>query len=54
MLDVMFEAPRRKGAGRYVISDVVVRGHQNALDALDKTLPKAPPPAAEKPLEQAG
>ena len=50
MLDVMYEAPRRKNAGRYVISDAVVRGHQSALDSAEKTLPKA----ADKPLEQAG
>ncbi len=50
MLDVMYEAPRRKGAGRCVIGDAVVRGHENALDAIGK----APPKGGEKPLEAAG
>ena len=50
MLDVMYEAPRRKGAGRYVISDAVVRGHQSALDAGAKIEAKA----VEKPLDAAG
>ena len=54
MLDVMYEVPRRKGAGRFVIGDAVVRGHQNALDAGEKAAPKPPLPAAEKPLEAAG
>ena len=46
MLDVMYEAPRRKGAGRCVITDAVVRGHPGALE------PAAP--AADKPMEAAG
>jgi ATP-dependent Clp protease ATP-binding subunit ClpX len=50
MLDVMYEAPRRKNAERYVISDAVVRGHQSALDSAEKIAPKI----AEKPLEAAG
>jgi ATP-dependent Clp protease ATP-binding subunit ClpX len=50
MLDVMYEAPRRKNAERYVISDSVVRGHQSALDSAEKIQPKA----VEKPLEAAG
>ncbi len=54
MLDVMYEVPRRKGAGRYVIGDAVVRGHQNALDAGEKIAPKTPLSAADKPLEAAG
>ena len=54
MLDVMYEAPRRKSAGRYVIGDAVVRGHQSALDALEKAAPKASLSAADKPLEAAG
>ncbi len=55
MLDVMYEAPRRKSAGRYVISDTVVRGHESALAAVEKTLPRADPaPMAEKSLEEAG
>ncbi|HAL92973.1 MAG TPA: hypothetical protein DCM68_08125, partial [Verrucomicrobia bacterium] len=54
MLDVMYEAPRRRNAERYVISDTVVRGHQSALDLAEKTAPKAVPKAAEKPLEEAG
>ncbi|MGD9782233.1 MAG: ATP-dependent Clp protease ATP-binding subunit ClpX [Kiritimatiellia bacterium] len=45
MLDVMYEAPRRKGAGRCVITDAVVRGHPGALE------PAAP---ADKPMEAAG
>ena len=51
MLDVMYEAPRRKKAGRYVITDDVVRGHATALDAEEKV---APAPPAEKPLDAAG
>jgi ATP-dependent Clp protease ATP-binding subunit ClpX len=50
MLDVMYEAPRRKNAGRYVISDAVVRGHENALDSVQKSVPKP----ADAPLEAAG
>ena len=50
MLDVMYEAPRRKSAERYVISDAVVRGHQSALDVGEKIEAKA----AEKPLDAAG
>ena len=49
MLDVMFEAPRRKHAGRFIVTEAVVRGHESALAAL------APAPAkAEKPLDAAG
>ena len=49
MLDVMFEAPRRKHAGRFTVTEAVVRGHEDALAAL------APAPAkAEKPLDAAG
>lgn len=54
MLDVMYEVPRRKGAGRYVIGDAVVRGHQSALDAGEKAPAKPSLPAADKPLEAAG
>ncbi len=49
MLDVMYEAPRRKNAGRYVITDAVVRGHASALDAEEKL-----PSKADKPLDAAG
>ncbi|MDY0145070.1 MAG: ATP-dependent protease ATP-binding subunit ClpX [Kiritimatiellia bacterium] len=60
MLDVMYEAPRRKKAGRYVITEEVVLGHTSALDAEDNTpVPAAekklaPAPAAEKKLDAAG
>ncbi len=54
MLDVMYEAPRRQSAGRYVIGENVVRGHENALETLAKAAPKPAPPAADKPLEAAG
>ena len=52
MLDVMYEAPRRKSAERYVISDAVVRGHESAMDSAVKIAPKG----ADKvpPLEAAG
>ena len=52
MLDVMYEAPRRKNSTRYVISDAVVRGHENAIDALVKTETKEPEKA--KTLDAAG
>ena len=45
MLDVMYEAPRRKHAGRCVIGDDAVRGH---------AAPVAEPRADAKPLDQAG
>lgn len=51
MLDVMYEAPRRKKAGRYVITEKVVRGHINVLDVEEKTKPSAPP---SKKLDAAG
>jgi ATP-dependent Clp protease ATP-binding subunit ClpX len=54
MLDVMYEAPRRRDAGRCVITDAVVRGHQSALDAVEKNVPKAPPKPAAPPLDAAG
>lgn len=60
MLDVMYEAPRRKKAGRYVITEEVVLGHTSALDAEDNTpvaaaeKKLAPAPAAEKKLDAAG
>lgn len=60
MLDVMYEAPRRKKAGRYVITEEVVLGHTSALDAEDNTpVPAAekklaPAPATEKKLDAAG
>ena len=55
MLDVMYEAPRRKNAGRCIISDAIVRGHENALDAVEKTpAPAAPPAAAGPALDAAG
>jgi len=41
MLDVMYEAPRLKKSNRYVITDAVVRGHQNALDTAVKISSKA-------------
>ena len=50
MLDVMYEAPRRKKAGRYVITEEVVCGHTSAMDAEEKS-PAAP---AEKKLDAAG
>ena len=49
MLDVMFEAPRRKHAGRFTVTEAVVRGHETALAALAPA-----PPKAEKPLDAAG
>ena len=52
MLDVMYEAPRRKNNTRYVITDAVVRGHENAIEALVKTEPKEAEKA--KPLDAAG
>ena len=52
MLDVMYEAPRRKNSTRYVISDAVVRGHENAIDALVKIETKEPEKA--KTLDAAG
>ena len=52
MLDVMYEAPRRKNSTRYVITDAVVRGHENAIDALVKTETKEPEKA--KTLDAAG
>ena len=45
MLDVMYEAPRRKHAGRCVIGDDVVRGHEATVSE---------PRADAKPLDQAG
>jgi len=56
MLDVMYEAPRRKGGGRYVITDAVVRGHASALDGEEKKVPKPSKTAktAEKRLDAAG
>jgi len=51
MLDVMYEAPRLKKSNRYVITDAVVRGHQNALDTARK-IPARKPKAPE--LEAAG
>ncbi|MDD2240613.1 MAG: ATP-dependent protease ATP-binding subunit ClpX [Kiritimatiellae bacterium] len=50
MLDVMYEAPRRKKAGRFVITEEVVRGHVSALDAEEK-IPARP---AAKKLDAAG
>ncbi len=50
MLDVMYEAPRRKHAGRFTVTEAVVRGHESGLDALAL----APPKAADKPLDAAG
>ena len=52
MLDVMYEAPRRKNDERYVISDSVVRGHESALDSAKKIAPKATD--KDNPLEAAG
>ena len=52
MLDVMYEAPRRKNAERYVISDAVVRGHESAMDSAVKIAPKGADKAP--PLEAAG
>ena len=49
MLDVMYEAPRRKRGGRYAITEGVVRGHASALDA-EEGREAAP----EKPLDAAG
>jgi len=51
MLDVMYEAPRLKKSNRYVITDAVVRGHQNALDTAQK-IPARKPKAQE--LDVAG
>ena len=45
MLDVMYEAPRRKHAGRCVIGDDVVRGHEATVSE---------PRADAKALDQAG
>ena len=50
MLDMMYEAPRRKNGGRCVITDAVVRGHASALDTEEPSGPKA----AEKTLDAAG
>ena len=50
MLDVMYEAPRRPGGGRFVIRDDVVRGHASALSAEEK----GPGKAAGKTLDAAG
>ena len=52
MLDVMYEAPRRQNAERYVISDAVVRGHESAMDSAAKIAPKGAGKAP--PLEAAG
>ena len=52
MLDVMYEAPRRKDAARYVISDAVVRGHENALDSLVET--RTQEDGKDKSLDAAG
>ncbi len=53
MLDVMYEAPRKKKAERLVISDAVVRGHESALEALAKPAPAASK-LPDKPMEAAG
>ncbi|NLD90249.1 MAG: ATP-dependent Clp protease ATP-binding subunit ClpX, partial [Lentisphaerae bacterium] len=54
MLDVMFEAPRRKPGSTCVISDAVVRGHASALDAVGPSVLPGPSKSAAKPLEAAG
>ena len=54
MLDVMFEAPRRKPGSTCVISDAVVRGHASALDAVRPSVLPGPSKSAAKPLEAAG
>jgi len=46
MLDVMYEAPRRKLVGRCIIGEKVVRGHENAVDAVRAD--------AAKSLDEAG
>ena len=53
MLDVMYEAPRKKKAERLVISDLVVRGHENALEAGAPSAPSAGK-LPDKPMEAAG
>ena len=53
MLDVMYEAPRRKHAGRCVIGDDVVRGHESSAVGSAAVPAPAAPRVAEKPLEQA-
>ncbi len=52
MLDVMYEAPRRKNSARYVISDAVVRGHENAIESMIKTVTHNA--EKDKPLDAAG
>jgi len=55
MLDVMYEAPRLKKSKRYVITDAVVRGHQNALDTAQKIPARKPkPPVKAQELDAAG
>jgi ATP-dependent Clp protease ATP-binding subunit ClpX len=53
MLDVMYEAPRRKKAGRYVITEHAVRGHASALDCEEGGTSEASSPEP-KPMDAAG
>ncbi len=52
MLDVMYEAPRRKAGGRCVIGEDAVRDGGSVPETPAKARPR--PPAEDKPLEAAG
>ena len=52
MLDVMYEAPRRKAGGRCVIGEDAVRDGGSIPETPAKARPR--PPAEDKPLEAAG